>query len=319
MHRRLRDDAVAIDPRLTRWVDELEASGLLRRLADDAEAAGRMADQTLTILRRLPAGGVPLAQLAATALGDSHALDDGSPLGTLVLRAVEVLTELPRRDRSAAERRSLWARAGVLLDELSAPALVLGLRPGDDGLLARTLRSHADAGEPCRVTLRQLVRHAPDWSPLAGAIVAVCENPTVVSAAADRLRAGCPPLVCSEGQPSGAVQTLLDQLGRAGASLRFHTDFDGGGIRIGNLLADRFGARPWRMGRADYEAAVAAAGAPLAGTPEAATWDAHLTEAMTMRAQAVHEEQLLDRLLADLAAWPAAEAERGPAGREDAG
>jgi uncharacterized protein (TIGR02679 family) len=118
------------------------------------------------VLRRLPDDVVPLSQLAATALGDSHALDDGTSVSTLVLSGIEAVTGLPRRDRSAAERRSLWARVGVLLDELSAPVLVAGLRPGGDGLLATTLQAHADAGEPCRVTLRTLVRQPADWSPL---------------------------------------------------------------------------------------------------------------------------------------------------------
>lgn len=306
--RRLRERAAAIDPRLDRWADELAAGGLLRRLARDAATAERIAAQATAVLERLPARGVPIAHLAAAALGDSHALDDGAPVSTLVLRAVEVMTDLPRRDRSADERRSVWARVGVLLDELSAPALALGLRPGGEGLLARTLRAYADAGEPCRITLRQLVRHPPDWSRLAGADVAVCENPSIVSAAADRLGARCPPLICTEGQPSGAVQTLLGRLSDAGARLRFHTDFDHGGLRIGNLLADRFAAVPWRMSRTDYEAAAAAGGTgvPLAGTPEEASWDGELAAAMAQRGVAVHEEQLLDTLLADLATWPPA-------------
>lgn len=306
VYQRIRTGAAEIDPALARWAEELEASGLLRRLGGGPEQAERLGDAALAVLARLPARGVPLPGLAAAALGNSHALDDGTPLSTLVLRAVEVMTGLPRRNRSAFERRSLWARVGVLLDELSAPALVLGLRPGGDGFLDRVLRAHADAGEPFRLTLRALVRHPPDWSPLRHAVIAVCENPTVVAAAADRLGASSPPLVCTEGQPSGAVQTLLRQLTEAGASLRFHTDFDRGGIRIGNLLVDRFGALPWRMGRADYLAAPDAS-VPLDGAgPVEASWDPDLATAMAARGRAVHEEQVLERLLADLAArpWP---------------
>lgn len=305
-HRGLRRDAAALDPRLAQWSDDLEETGLLRRLAVDPEAANQLTEHALAVLRRLPADGVPLTQLAATALADSHALDDGRPLATLVLRALEHLTGLPRRDRGAAERRALWARAGVLLDELSAPALVLGLRAAGDGLLARTLRAHADAGEPCRVTLRQLVRHSPDGSTYAGAAIAICENPSVVSAAADRLGSRCPPLVCTEGQPSGAVQLLLGQLADAGAALHFHTDFDVGGLRIGNLLVDRFDALPWRMGRSDYEAAVRAGGtmgAPLKGSPDDASWDPELAAAIAARGRAVHEEQVMEVLLGDLEGW----------------
>lgn len=297
VHERLRADATAVHPALAGWADELAATGLLRRLSDDADAAAELGGQALAVLGRLPAAGVPLSQLAATTLGDSHALDDDTSLATLVLRGIEAMTRLPRRDRSAAERRALWARAGVLLDELSAPALVAGLRPGGDGLLDRTLQMHAATGEPCRITLRALVRHAADWSALQGRPILVCENPAVVAAVADRCGPAAPPLVCTDGQPSGAVQTLLAQLAAAGAVLTFHVDFDAGGIRIGNLLVDRFGAVPWRMGRADYEAAAELAGVPLSASPPEASWDADLAAALAARGRAVHEEQLLDELI----------------------
>jgi uncharacterized protein (TIGR02679 family) len=301
VHERLRAEAAELHPALGGWADELAATGLLRRLAGDPDTAAELGGQAVAVLARLPAGGVALSQLAATTLGDSHALDDDTSLSTLVLRGIEATTGLPRRDRSAAERRAIWARTGVLLDELSAPALVAGLRPGGNGLLATTLRAHAGAGEPCRVTLRTLVRHAADWTDLSGQRVLVVENPTVVAAVADRCGAATPSLVCTDGQPSGAVQTLLGQLVDAGAALAFHADFDAGGIRIGNLLGDRFGALPWRMGRADYEAAAESAGRPLTSPPPEASWDARLRAAIANRGRAVHEEQLLVELTDELA------------------
>jgi uncharacterized protein (TIGR02679 family) len=301
-HRLLRSGVVDTKPELADWVDSVEASGLIRRLARDAEAAGALAERAARVLDRLPAGGVPLARLAAATLGDSHALDEGTPVATLVLGAVETLTGEPRRDRSASERRALWARVGVLVDELSAPVLVLGLRPEGDGLIVRTLRAHADAGEPCRLTLRQMVRHPVDWTRLGRRTVAVCENPTVVAAVAERLGPRSPPLVCTDGQPSGAVQSLLRQLADAGIELRFHTDFDRGGIRLGNLLVDRFGGIPWRMTRADYER-VADGGVPLGTEPEEAAWDRALATVMRARGRAVHEELVLDELLRDLEGW----------------
>jgi uncharacterized protein (TIGR02679 family) len=299
VHDRLRAEVEGLDPALARWVDDLERTGLVRRLAGDRAAATAMLQEVVHVLQHLPAPGVRLSELAATTLGDSHALDDGRALATLVLGAVEALSGLPRRDRSAAERRALWARVGVLLDELSAPVLVLGLRPEGEGLLAWTLRSHAEAGEPCRVTLRQLVRHRPRWAGVS--TVWACENPTVVAAAADQLGADAPPLLCTDGQPSGAVQTLLRQLAEDGITVRFHADFDGGGIRIGNLLVDRFGASPWRMSRADYELAVdVGRGVPLRVAPAEAVWDPELATAMGARGLAVHEEALLDHLIEDL-------------------
>ncbi len=300
MHDQVRTDAQRVHASLAVWTDGLVATGLLRRLAGDADTAAELSDQALAVLRRLPADAVPLTQLAATTLGDSHALDDDRTLSTLVLGGIEAMTGLPRRDRSADERRALWARVGVLLDELSAPVLVAGLRPSGDGLLATTLRAHADLGEPLRITLRTLVRHPADWASLPGRQVLVFENPTVIASVTDQCGSATPPLVCTDGQPSGAAQTLLRQLAEAGVALDFHVDFDGGGIRIGNLLIDRFGATPWRMGRVDYEAAAASTGRQLGVTPPDASWDPELTPAIVTRDRAVHEEQLLDDLVAEL-------------------
>jgi len=303
VHAAARVGAGEIDAPLVAWVDDLESSGLLRRFAPTPELAGGLADEALRVLAALPGDGRPRAELAAAILGDSHALDDGRPVATLVLRGIESWTGLPRRDRSAAERRALWARVGVLTDELSAPALVLNLRAGGDGLLARVLRAHAGAGEPARVTLRQLVRYTADWGSLVGHGISICENPTVVAAAATRLGAACAPLICTDGQPSGAVQALLGQLVDAGVRMRFHVDHDAGGIRIGNLLVDRFGATPWRMGAGDYVTAATSAGGgrALEGDPADALWDEGLRPRMVEIGRAIHEEQVLGELLQDLA------------------
>lgn len=303
VHQQLRERAADIDPALADWAEEVAGSGWLRRSAATPGAARRLTADVVRILEVLPAAGIARTELAASRLGDSHALDDGRAVTTLVLRAVEVRSRLPRRERTAAERRALWARVGVLTDELSAPALVCNLPAAGDGLLARVLRLHRDVGEPCRLTLGQLVRHPPEWAVPAEQVVSVCENPTVVAAAAARLGSACAPLVCTDGQPSGAVQALLAQLRDAGVQLRFHADLDAGGVRIGNLLVDRFGATPWRMSADDHAAAVqrfGGGGPALARQLPAATWDPQLHAAMRRHGRAIHEEQLLDTLLADL-------------------
>lgn len=303
LHRELRDRVVRIDPDLVAWADEVAASGALRRSASAPAPAARLVTDVACILEVLPAPGIARTQLAAARLGDSHALDDDRAVTALVLRAIEVWQGLPRRERSAAERRALWARVGVLTDELSAPVLVCNLPAGGDGLLARVLRLHLDVGEPWRITLGQLVRHPPDWAVLSGQVVSVCENPTVVAAAAARLGPSCAPLLCTDGQPSGAVQTLLGALREVGAQLRFHTDLDAGGVRIGNLLVDRFGAVPWRMSADDHAAAVqrfGAGGPALAREVPEAVWDPQLRLSLQRHGRAIHEEQVLDTLLADL-------------------
>jgi uncharacterized protein (TIGR02679 family) len=201
---------------------------------------------------------------------------------------------------SAEAWRDAWASAGVLCDELSAPVLTLGLRGDGPGLTDRALRLHAEAGEPYRLTTRQLLREPPVCASAAAApAVYVCENPTVVAAAANRLGGAAAPLVCLEGQPRTAARVLLGLLAAAGARLAYHGDFDWAGIHIANVVVRRHGAVPWRFSSADYRAA--RGGRALLGDPVAAAWDPELDTAMRERGLAVHEEEVLDLLLRDLA------------------
>jgi uncharacterized protein (TIGR02679 family) len=189
----------------------------------------------------------------------------------------------------------------VLCDPLSAQVLLLGIRPAGDERLDRQLRESADAGEPRRLTLRELVRSPVAVAP--GTAVFVCENPVVIAAAADRLGARCAPLVCVEGVPSTAALHLLRSVEQAGGVLHFHADFDWAGLRIGNLLSAQLGAAPWRFTAAEYQAAQAvlpSARIPLKGPPVSAAWDPELDRAMRASGRAVFEEQVIESLLIDL-------------------
>src|SRR2546429_7545698 len=86
--------------------------------------------------------------------------------------------------------------------------------------------------------------------------VSVCENPSVIAAAAQRLGPRSLPLICTAGQPASAAQLLLDLLCRTGCRLRYHGDLDPPGIAIANMLMQRFAVDPWRMSAADYVSAV---------------------------------------------------------------
>ncbi|MGH7277102.1 MAG: TIGR02679 family protein, partial [Candidatus Rokuibacteriota bacterium] len=187
------------------WLEELRATGILRRLSRNDPSVGRaLLDHAREIERRLPARGLPLAELAAAVTGDSHALDPGMPLGTIVVRLAAAVGGVETWEGAEA-RRDAWASVGVLCDELSAPVLTLDLRGDGETLTDGALRLHADAGEPYRLTTRQLLRHPPTFGPpTAGRTVYVCENPTVLAAAANRLGGASAPLVCLEGQPRTA-------------------------------------------------------------------------------------------------------------------
>jgi uncharacterized protein (TIGR02679 family) len=300
----------AVDGRdeLARWRAWLDATGVVRRLAPQPAQARVLLTQVATVLRRLPSPGVPVGRLAAECCGDAHALDDGRPVGTLVLSAVRALAGLPfAAEGTADSRRASWAAVGVHLDELSSLVLCLGL-PGDTRTaLGRTLASCREAGQPAVLTLRQLRCHAEPLAtgPLNAARVRICENPVVVAAVADELGARCQPLVCVGGQPSAAVWRLLELLAAGGAKFGYHGDFDWGGIRIAGAVYHKVNWRPWRYGRQAYEAAVSAAHpltplARLAGEPGATPWDPELAAAMCHRNVRIEEELTLDALLQDL-------------------
>lgn len=294
---------------LASLLQSVSGSGLLKRLAgQDADAALRLCQRAEAVLHRLPAAGLPRSELAARALGDAHALDAGQPTATLVLAALRHAEAASAADARADEpaaianapeerAREVWARAGVLVNELARPALCLNLPVHGDP----TAVSHL--GEPAYLSLRRLLRAPPAWA-VAGREVFVCENPNLLAIAVDRWGVRCAPLLCTDGMPAAAQRCLLVQLARAGARLRYHGDFDWPGLLIGNQLMSNHGAQPWRFCTADYQAALghaAHADYRLAGTPVAATWDAALAPAMQAHGLAVAEEALAALLLPDLA------------------
>jgi uncharacterized protein (TIGR02679 family) len=287
------------------WLDELRQDGTLTRLATQGDAG--LLGQAVRVLEFLagrPAGAGPvgagpiaLPALAAQITGDTKALNHGTGLGTLVLRGLAVRAGVPRPG-SAADRRDLWDRAGVLVDDLASRVLVLNLPAEGEGL-GEWLASAARYGTPFQVTLHQLAAHPIRVSCPR---VFVCENPAVLRRACAELGAACPPLVCTEGRPSTAFHRLIAVAIDAGAELWYHGDFDWPGVAIAADLVARYGARPWRMDAREYEAAVNANGVSvdLSGEPGPTPWDLALREAMSLAGYAVYEETVADQLLADL-------------------
>lgn len=296
------DALVERRPELVGWRAWLDTTGMLRRVATTPAAATTLVEALVRVLAALPAKGLALGRLAATATGDAHALDDGQPLATLSLGAVRVLAGAsPAGDGSAAERRVAWAAVGVHRDELSSTVLCVGLPGGGATAVGRTVALAREVGEPCVLTLRQLGRNRPDLGVGAG-LVRVCENPIVLACAADELGADCPPLVCLSGHPSAAALRVLELLAEAGADLAYHGDFDWGGIRIANTLRERFPWQPWRFDAPAYRRALASVtGGALTGRPVAASWDPDLRPALEQHGTHIQEELVLPDLMADLA------------------
>jgi len=286
-------------PWVEAWLQNIRP--VVGRLPGDRAAA--VVATAVRCFSRLPWDGPQRGrtELASSVAGDSHALDDGSVLGALVLRAIAARVGALVPD-AAAGRRQLWEQAGVQSDEVSTTVLSLGLRPGGSSATAAAVRARSDAGCESHLTLRDLRRL--DRCVAAGTPVWVCENPRVLEAAMD---AGSRQVVvCTAGNPTVVVTTLLDRLVADGARLRYRGDFDWPGVAIANRVITTFGAAAWRMGVADYEAALVRAGAtlvelaPLEGRPIAAVWEPVLSAAMERAGRVVHEEAILDLLVADL-------------------
>jgi uncharacterized protein (TIGR02679 family) len=168
----------------------------------------------------------------ALARDDSHALDRGQPLATLCLREVAALYGVDGQ-RGAEARRKAWMAAGGIIDDLSAPVLVFNLRAATGSALEQVLDLHRQQGEPVFITYRQL-QSGGHFEPLDPAMrtVFICENPSIVSAAAREIGPTCQPIICTNGQPASAAKLLLSQLGRAGVELFCHADFDWAKIGI---------------------------------------------------------------------------------------
>ncbi|MFG3064827.1 DUF2399 domain-containing protein [Streptomyces sp. NPDC048231] len=114
------------------------------------------------------------------------------------------------------------------------------------------------------------------------------------------------PLICTSGNATTVVLTLLDALAAIGCAFIYHGDFDWPGIQLANRIMERYEAQPWRMETQDYEYLVTRTqmhGAPpllLTGTRIEATWDPELALTMDAVGIALHEEAALDLLLEDL-------------------
>ncbi|MEK2494834.1 TIGR02679 family protein [Kitasatospora purpeofusca] len=289
-------EVVTAQPALLEWVGHLRANGLVDRSPDRTRS---LLTDALTVLGALPAGGEPLPVLAARLLdGDSHALDDGTRLSGVVLRALALLHSTAMPD-AAEGRRALWSRAGVADDDLSTSVLAVGLRPEGEGPVAVISRTCADAGHPVSLTLAQL-RTPGRFTGPAGP-VHITENPSVLALALRRFGPRCPPLVCTAGWPNTAVIHLLRRLADDGAALRYHGDFDGEGIRIAAHVLAKTGATPWRMSADDYRAAAhRVPSGPDPGRLTSAPWDSALADSMAELRIAVVQEVVADLLLDDL-------------------
>jgi uncharacterized protein (TIGR02679 family) len=286
------------------WLAEIARDGSLTRLINAGEQVRfGQAVRVLEYLDRRSGGPVLLPALAADVTGDTKALNHGTVLSTLLLRALALKTGTGKPG-TAGERRDLWEANGVVVDDLASRVLVLNIPAEGHGFaegygLAEWLTGAARFGVPFYVTLHQLMT-----LPLRirGALVRVCENPAVLRRAAAELGSGSAPLLCTEGQPSAAFQHLAGVVVSGGGELRYHGDFDWPGLAIAESVMGRHGAVPWRMGAADYLAGLRTdvEHVALTGTPRPTPWDPELSQVMVASGRVLFEETIADDLLRDL-------------------
>jgi uncharacterized protein (TIGR02679 family) len=280
------------------WLAEIVRDGSLTKLIGQGEQA-RLGQAVRVLECQAGRAGAPilLPELAADVTGDTKALNHGTLLSTLVLRALAVKTGLGR-PRTAEERRGLWEAGDVVVDDLASRVLVLNM-PGEGPGLAEWLAGAARLGVPFYITLHQLMTLPLQVN---GALVHVCENPAVLRRAAGELGARSAPLICAEGRPSTAFHQLANAVAGGGGELRYHGDFDWPGLAIASSVMRRHRASPWRLGAADYLAGVRTDSehVRLTGTPQATPWDPELAEVMAARGRVLYEESIAEALIADL-------------------
>lgn len=275
------------------WIASLRRRGRITR-ADPGDPIQFLVD-ALDTIKNIAAPDtignrrtLPLTVLAATSFGDAHALDPERPLGALVADGVCRLA-------GTDDARDAWQTFGIQLDQVNTSALTYML-PGRPGTTLAAARSEC---QPIRITHRML---DSDLGLDVEALdrVWVCENPTIVVLAADRLGSDCRPMICTEGMPASVTNRLLEHLRSHGCDLLVHADLDVGGIAIVNHLVDHLGATPWRMTELDYMEALVGPTTDIAATVGSTPWDPGLGPAMLRQGRAVHEEAIASILLSDL-------------------
>jgi uncharacterized protein (TIGR02679 family) len=283
-------------PWLDDWLAGVRRDGLLARRGDGGQA---LLD-AMMVLQRLVFEGRRVqarTELAAKVLHSSHALDDGTLVAALVLRALAAASgeAVPT---SARDRQALWESFGVVTDSVSSTCLTLGVRWEGDNATALSWNAFADRGAPLHLTRWDLRGGGAQVAD--GAPVLVCENPRVLEAVAERF-GGAVAVVCISGRPNLVTQDVLVLCAQSGRRLLYHGDFDWPGIAIAEQVVELCGAEPWLMTSDDYLAAPGSL--PLGFGDDDPSWDPELGAAMRDRGVVVHEEAVLDQILKSLEDW----------------
>jgi uncharacterized protein (TIGR02679 family) len=271
------------------WRDAAWTDGLFARAtAEEVTTAVMRVGQVLA----LAGSGRSRTEVAAHLFGNAHALDTSARLTTLVTRA------LITRD-GPADERTAWERAGLPLDLVSTPVLTWALPILGANGVAHAMRAMTAAGLPTHLSV--LALRASPLTVAPGTPVLVVENPRLVEAAAERRLAAA--VLCTNGNPTTAPSLAIAQLRSCGARLRYHGDFDAPGLAMAGRARDA-GCEPFRMSAAGYLDALAEASTAGVALPRDSAavprtpWDPALAIAFDEHRAVVHEERVMDDVLA---------------------
>jgi len=297
-------------PWLDEWLDE--QAGTLRsewrRYGDDWVAE---LEVTVRAARDLEAiGEAPeLPHFAYRVCGDAHGLDSDRTAGRLFERLLahrhaDAGFSFPL---SAEDRETLFALAGLAIDELSSTVHAAGLG-GSDPVMSAARQARRVVVLP----LRTLYAIGDDvWA--QGGVVFAVENRSVLSRfhrqLADVPVERYPTLVCTGGHMSLATLRLLERLAASGAVVRYSGDFDARGLMIAAALSSRLGPafRPWRLDTGGFFEALRRRGGcdqidPGPFSLAAAARFPELAQAIAEHG-AAFQEGLSDVLLDDVRRW----------------
>ena len=289
------------EPWADQWARNVRRSRLLSGL--DGRRASCLTHRVRMILDHLddnPDAASSRTELAARLYGSSHALDGNKRLYRFVEHALRLRSDCPHLDG-----RELFEHVGIEHSLVGAPVLTWAIPAMGNDPLGRQIRAANGGALPLHISLYALRQYRVEVPPETR--VLIVENPRLVEAAAQGRLPAC--VIASSGTPTTAVTTLLEQLADTDVRIWFHTDFDQGGFRIGNLWHAR-GYQPWMMARSDYLTAVNSSentglGLPVDVNPSAcgeAAWDQDLRPAYLSKCLKVHEELICDVVLDGFAA-----------------
>lgn len=247
---------------------------------------------------------------AAKLTGDPHGFDRDKPMGRLLYSGmlfVLGITGDEARNGSvnrAESMKEIFRQAGLEEDDLSSNAITAGLRTAVSDARWGLFESAWTTKSPVILPLR-FFEQPTDWLPFKH--VFVVENPAVLSAILDAWNEpGCPPLICTSGQPSVAALKLLDELTVKGSKLYYSGDFDVKGLEMAIGLYKRYDNAlvPWLFDTCAYLSS--AAGTKLSAEQKkklgliSVPWDRRLTDAIRERGYIVYQETLVDRILSEI-------------------